>query len=914
MRSLPRNALLFGLGLVVGCFDLEPIDPDVCGNGVVEDNESCDPGDRERTAPDPYPCRKRGTVGECRVDCSVVPEDGSNPCPAGWGCGADAICREPTGEFVALGVPVDAEVRQIQTADFDGDGRLDVLTANDHELKAHYFSQTGALETTFALSINRAYPSVGDLTGDTLADIAVKTRLGVGVLRGRSDRTFSPTVYASQDIPGTSSARILAIDALPVRNGPDGLPTKYLGDEPMAITEQGMGATLFYIDLEAPDPDPVVLFVLPGQDVEGLGDEIPIGHIDEDPLESPCEEMVLAFQGRAEVFVVTPCTRLLGGQIELNELGLPPIDRRLPTMVNLADGRKIDGGAKLFDVNQDGHLDLVIGVTSPEGPVVQFAFGVGDGTFHSTPDLTSLPPTGGDNNAGWFQGFDTKVPLAIGHLNPDGVLDFVRPDGIFVSLLQAVPDGQGGFGGGATFDYSLGYAITATPSGEPWTSARIADFNGNYLPDVIAAADTETGLDFFNGVATGLFNRFTIATLGNVKHMAVGDFDGDVLLDVALAEGRGSEDDALSVLFGQLAGPLEPPLVMGRLESILQIVESNLADRTVEGKQTLDAISEVSVLSLDGAALKLALISGSTDRLLQSPFALTDGFMPGSMQNEPVKVVIGQFTDDDHPDIAALAPGEGLGYHLWLAQSTDEAVLKGTTTSSARLDSLSKFPEAIVVPVDLDKHDPEKRSLEEVAVFLPDIMGTSAELAVARDSGASSWSITFSDPLEGMSFVNSADQRLTPGLASTAVADIDGDGLRDVVVMGFVDAPDGGKLPRAIIFWNTPDAAGNGGLDATNRTQVPVIMTGMNEIPLNAFAVIDADADLPREIVLVTAGNTYLVEIDGATRTVGEPRELDVDGGGDTIAVADMNRDGVEDLILGNASGFLIFQQKPRIQ
>jgi hypothetical protein len=286
--------------------------------------------------------------------------------------------------------------------------------------------------------------------------------------------------------------------------------------------------------------------------------------------------------------------------------------------------------------------------------------------------------------------------------------------------------------------------------------------------------------------------------------------------------------------------------------------------------------------------------------------------MSGGMQNEPVKVVIGQFTNDDHPDIAALAPGAGVGYDLWLAQSTDEAVLKGTTTSSTRLDSPSMFLDAIVVPVDLDRYDPNKTSLDEVAVFLPNSEGTTGYVAVARDSGTSSWSIEVSDPLENVSFANSDKSPLTPGLASTAVADIDGDGFRDVVVMGFVE-PDGVKLPRAIIFWNTPDASGNRRLDAANQTQVPAITTEMNEVPLNAFAVINADADLPREIVLVTAGNTYLVEIDGTTRAVSEPKALDIDGG-DAIAVADMNRDGVEDLIIGNASGFVILQQKPRVQ
>ena len=215
MRSLPRNALLFALGLFAGCLDYDPIDEDICGNGVIEPRfgEDCDPVQAE-LASAVQVCRPPGTAGQCRIDCSVDSTGTRRVCPDRWGCGADDICREPIGDFVLLGTPITALVGQLQAADFDGDGSTDLLTAGPTGLQALYFSATGVLEDTFTLPIDDASAAAGQLTDDTLADIAVKTPVGICVLRCRSDRTLSPTVYSSQSLP-VLEAKALGLDALP---------------------------------------------------------------------------------------------------------------------------------------------------------------------------------------------------------------------------------------------------------------------------------------------------------------------------------------------------------------------------------------------------------------------------------------------------------------------------------------------------------------------------------------------------------------------------------------------------------------------------------------------------------------------------------------------------------------------------
>ena len=955
MRSLPRNALLFGLGLFAGCLDYDPIDEDVCGNGVIEPRfgEDCDPVQAE-LAMATQVCRPPGTAGQCRIDCSVDSTGTKRVCPDRWGCGADDICREPIGDFVLPGTSITALAGQLQAADFDGDGSTDLLTAGPTGLQVLYFSATGVLEDTFTLSIDDASAAVGQLTDNALSDIAVKTLAGIGVLRGRSDRTLSPTVYSSESLP-VLEARTLGIDVLPTVKEPGTDNLNSQGDEPLAIVDEpplmGMqtGRTrVISVDFNI-EADPVTLADVTGNSVKDLGDEIPVGQINEHPLTSPCEELVLAFNDSDSVLVVTPCILGPDGVVVLNDFGkathLPP------TKVMLADGTKIAGGARLFDLNLDGHLDLAIGSKNDAmEPTLQTAFGRGDGTFDS--DGVVVPPELPDNKAVVQSGLaGVSLPLALGYLNADLAFDFVLDGGVYLSSYKAVADGTGGGGGGGgggddpSYHYEVVYQRVAAPSVDlPWTHARIADFNGNLIPDVIAVAGTETGVVFLSGAGGDAFNRFTIPTQGTVQHVAVGDFDGDVLLDLAIAERITRivdgetivEDDALSVLFGRLSDAPDAPVTMGRLPVIQQLTEAKFVVPIAGQAAFVDGISDIGVLSRDGQDNNLALIVGSTDRQLQSPFALTDGSVPGcpSVQNVLVRSVIGQFTDGDaHPDLAVLAyPIEDPGpdcppvmipadeYRLWLAQSSGEAVLKGTTSSSSDALFSASFKDAILVPVNLDG---DQNTTDELAVFIP--LPKDSQTAEARSELFIAESILGPEPLnkpmwvvrkpleqavrtsEELSHTASGMLPLWVGPASTAAADLDGDGLQDVVVMGVLESTDepAGDRTETIVFWND----GAGGLDVEDRTRVPQIMGES----VRAFALINAGEDLPGEIALVTSSGIYLAEVgvEGDPRGLAAPR-LVVPSGGDAITVADMNGDGLDDLILGSGTDITIYRQKSR--
>src|SRR5262245_60201846 len=98
MRTEIATSCLLALLALSGCATLEPLTPGACGNGVIDDaTEDCDTFP-EKAGADGHRCREPGSVGACHFACGT--EDGVTlQCPAGYGCGEDAICRRASGSF-----------------------------------------------------------------------------------------------------------------------------------------------------------------------------------------------------------------------------------------------------------------------------------------------------------------------------------------------------------------------------------------------------------------------------------------------------------------------------------------------------------------------------------------------------------------------------------------------------------------------------------------------------------------------------------------------------------------------------------------------------------------------------------------------------------------------------------------------
>ena len=137
--------------LLAGCTDFPTFPKGECGNRVIEAPEDCDYFGLEKGTI----CRPKGTDGECHLDCSV--HNGvRTPCPKGWGCDSESICRTPSGRFESASDPVDVGAWSLASGDFDGDGRGDVMSLEPLDsvgatrLRFHYFDAQSKVEQTLA--------------------------------------------------------------------------------------------------------------------------------------------------------------------------------------------------------------------------------------------------------------------------------------------------------------------------------------------------------------------------------------------------------------------------------------------------------------------------------------------------------------------------------------------------------------------------------------------------------------------------------------------------------------------------------------------------------------------------------------------------------------------------------------------
>lgn len=170
------------------------------------------------------------------------------------------------------------------------------------------------------------------------------------------------------------------------------------------------------------------------------------------------------------------------------------------------------------DLNMDGHIDLVVDHRDAHALLV--LPGLGDGSFESTGFLLEV---GGDPYRG----------MASGDLDRDGRIDLVTPNpgdtGVFLNATNV----QLAFEPGLRVDSEDPFAVD------------IGDFNGDGVLDLIAASDESYQVvEIFHGTGDGRFdelNSIEFQFAIGAKSIAVGDFNGDGFNDAAIAAWQSPE-------------------------------------------------------------------------------------------------------------------------------------------------------------------------------------------------------------------------------------------------------------------------------------------------------------------------------------------------------------------------------------
>ncbi|MBK8252289.1 MAG: hypothetical protein IPK82_06420 [Polyangiaceae bacterium] len=620
--------LLLGL-LLTACQPLKDLQSDVCGNGVVEAGEDCD-----LIANGESKCIEAGQPSACSFAC-----DDEGRCPVGLGCGADNVCRRPSGTFfINAYLQTPSQAFELMAGDFDADRREEIVAVEPGRVRVLFARSPGDVQQSIiggarrptVVKLGKVAPS--DAAGDQITDLdltddlVLPLQLGIGAYLSAGDRSFSAKTYQSfkfgsfplPDINLTAEiteAVPFAIDALP---GPNNS-----GDETAAFVslrvegqEQDLPNGLF-VDFSSGGGG--ALFDIPNVLPANLSGPPVIANFVEDGPIGNCREIGFPVRKSKEFIIYKTCAIVDG---KYDWFRTPDSTQAIVGKVKLSEATS--GPVFTFDLNNDNHLDLVF-TTSPVGGSfqLQVAYGNGKGRFHSAPTVPMVP----DDQSGLLAFLPAGAPLALGFLNSDEFLDVVDASGILVGAKNDIPP----------LALQRIYVSSRT-----WTEAVIGDLNANGSRDIVACSGSEADVDVLTNTGTEFWNPSTIVTDGTVKSLVLGDVDGDLINDLAFAEVTSSIETLLDVSFGRTSGGPENAVVMGSFSSVSTVVSGNVH---TFGQ---DLITDLGVVSTDDTGvLGFSFFPGSGERQMQSPYLLVEQLTPPQIGGVhlPIELAGGQLRE-----------------------------------------------------------------------------------------------------------------------------------------------------------------------------------------------------------------------------------------------------------------------------
>lgn len=453
---------------------------------------------------------------------------------------------------------------------------------------------------------------------------------------------------------------------------------------------------------------------------------------------------------------------------------------------------------KLADLNMDGHLDVVLGLSRGMGRLL----GNGDGTF-GPPTLYSMGDLGSH--------------IVIADFNRDGRPD-VATAALSGNLVLWSGDGWGGFSP----------MRTAATKCRPYELAA-ADFNDDGIVDLATWQVPEGGvaLHFGNGDAT--FGKFRSLQLSSGPYgLVLGDFSLDGKLDIALACSNSRVALLRNQVGGQFAAPIEAPVnypqtiaagdldANGSLDLVLgaDYVAVFATDGFSFGTRVdvpfgREPVEIVPADLIEDGRLELAVIqnwSASMGVLIlrnQPPFTISvHAEIPTSTTGaRPVALAIGDLDRDDHLDLVAanndgtvaILRGHGDGsFDPPATYSTGSSgagrLALGDLNGDGALDVVAI--RGLYVAVLLNRGDGSlgpptsyRTGSQPIHVAIGDLNGDGfADLAVGNGGD---YTVSVLEGRGDGTFETKIDVGVGDIPYQVAIGDLDGDGRADLVATGF---------------------------------------------------------------------------------------------------------------------------------
>jgi hypothetical protein len=488
----------------------------------------------------------------------------------------------------------------VAVGDFNRDGVPDLAVANFNSNDVSVLLGNGDgtfhLARSFGVAMNPDSVAVGDFNSDGIPDLAVGNRVylntdGVSVLLGNGDGTFraarnfsaggQPLSVAVGDFNRDGMQDLAVSNWLPFGDhGPFGNVTILLGD--------GDGRLQEARSFDAGNgPSSVAVGEFNGDGVPDLA----VADLGSFPDQF----------GSVSILLGNGDGTFQAGQVNMVGRGA----------IAVAIG----------DFNADGAADLAVAeegyyVYHPEiddyvfvpGTTVSILLGMGQGTFEAPRSISvGLAP----------------YSLAIGDFNRDGMQDLVVANsaGGNVSVLLGNGDGS--------FRTAVNY-----PAGRSPYSVAVGDFNGDGVLDLAVANSIYAAgtVSVLLGNGDGSFRTAVNYAAGSAPNsVAVGDFNGDGISDVAVANALSND---VSVLLGNGDGSFQPAR---------NFDASNAPCSVAVGDFNRDGVPDLAIANC--YANDVSVLLGNGD----GSFQPAQNFGAG---NYPNSVAVADFNADGLPDLA----------------------------------------------------------------------------------------------------------------------------------------------------------------------------------------------------------------------------------------------------------------------
>jgi hypothetical protein len=381
--------------------------------------------------------------------------------------------------------------------------------------------------------------------------------------------------------------------------------------------------------------------------------------------------------------------------------------------------------ATIADVNGDGNGDVV--VTNDDSADVTILFGDGTGAL----SLASV---------GYATGGYPFNPAIVEDLNGDGFVDILVADDNQSLVWMA------GYGDG-TFQASRNYYAPIADNNFAYgISIANGDFNGDGLADVVVSncCNSTIGITVFLSNPDGsLQPGVNYGSGGHLEYVAVGDFNGDGNWDIAASDDTG----AVLIFNGTGSGTF--------IEGPTYSVNGSFQGQLVAGAfNTTGAagFADLAVTTWNGApSVSVLLNDGSGGFSTLAPVALTNG---------GYELAAGDVDVDRNLDVVVAEEG-GSQVGVLLGDGTGVLTSKGDVPVGA-------FPYGVALAdVDGDGN--------------LDIVSSSGSQNIAVALGAGDGTFAAAMTMPSSLVVLSLNPFYNPNPSEIQVADIDGDGVMDLV-------------------------------------------------------------------------------------------------------------------------------------